>query len=36
MRSAWQSIFHAVPTDVPDVTVHGYGAMKGRTWMKRC
>ena len=31
MRSAWQSIFHAVPTDVPAVIVHGYGAMKAKT-----
>ena len=28
MRSAWQSIFHAVQTDVPDAIVHGYGATK--------
>jgi len=28
MRSAWQSIFHAVPTDVRDAIAHGYGKMK--------
>ena len=30
-RSAWQSIFHAVLTDVPDVIVRGYGAMREKT-----
>ena len=29
MISPWQSIFHAVPTDVPDATVPGYGVTKG-------
>ena len=28
MRLPWQSIFHAVPTDVPDATVRGYGKMR--------
>jgi hypothetical protein len=30
MRSAWQSIFPDVPTDVRDAIVPGYGKMKAR------
>ena len=30
-RSAWQSIFLAVPTDVKAVTARGSGATKERT-----
>jgi len=30
MRSPWQSISHAVPTDAQDAIVRGYGKMPGR------